>query len=95
MGGVQGGVSTLHPRGNAQAKTEAGRKAIVAATKKRWGALKRAKAAKTQQAAPKEAVGKKAVAKKTAATSTLAAAKTASQRRATGRIAVLHSDQSF
>src|ERR1035438_3507681 len=23
MGGVQGGVSTLHPRGNAQAKTEA------------------------------------------------------------------------
>ena len=57
--------------------SEAGRKAIVAATKNRW-ALKRAKAAKTQQAAPKEAAVKKAVAKKTAATSTLAAAKTAS-----------------
>ena len=41
-------------------------------------ALERAKAAKTQQAAPKEAAVKKAVAKKTAATSTLAAAKTAS-----------------
>jgi hypothetical protein len=45
--------------------------------KSHW-ALKRAKAAKTQQAAPKEAAVKKAVAKKTAATSTLAAAKTAS-----------------
>ncbi|HXB70966.1 MAG TPA: hypothetical protein VNY05_22215 [Candidatus Acidoferrales bacterium] len=62
--------------------SEAGRKAIVAATKKRW-ALKRAEAAKTQQAAPKKTavkkvVAKKAVAKKTAKTSTPAAAKTAS-----------------
>ena len=57
--------------------SEAGRKAIVAATKKRW-ALKRAEAAKTQQAAPKKTTVKKAVAKKTATTSTPAAAKTAS-----------------
>jgi hypothetical protein len=57
--------------------SEAGRKAIVAATKKRW-ALKRAEAAKAQQAAPKKTAVKKAVAKKTATTSTPAAAKTAS-----------------
>jgi hypothetical protein len=57
--------------------SEAGRRAIVAATKKRW-ALKRAEAVKTQQAAPKKTAVKKAVAKKTATTSTPAAAKTAS-----------------
>jgi hypothetical protein len=57
--------------------SEAGRKAIVAATKKRW-ALKRAEAAKTQQAAPKKTAVKKAVANKTATRSTPAAAKTAS-----------------
>jgi ribonuclease E len=56
--------------------SEAGRKAIVAATKKR-SALKMAEAAKTQQAATKKTAVKKAVAKKTATTSTLAAAKTA------------------
>ena len=57
--------------------SEAGRKAIVAATKKRW-ALKRAEAAKAQQASPKKTAVKKAVAKKTATTSTPAAARTAS-----------------
>jgi hypothetical protein len=57
--------------------SEAGRKVIVAATKKR-SALKRAEAAKAQQAAPKKTGVKKAVAKKTATTSTPAAAKTAS-----------------
>jgi hypothetical protein len=79
MGRVQsGGVSILHPEVTPKPKrklSEAGRKAIVAATKKRW-ALKRAEAAKTQQAAPKKAAAKKSVAKKTATTSTSAAAKT-------------------
>lgn len=80
MGRVQSGSSTLHPEVTPKPKrklSEAGRKAIGAATKKRW-ALKRAEAAKTKQAAPKKTAVKKAVAKKTATTSTPAAAKAAS-----------------
>ena len=81
MGRVQSGVSTLHPRSNAQAKTEAvggWQEGDRRRHEEALGALKRAEAAKTQQAAPKKTAVKKAVAKKTATTSTPAAAKTAS-----------------
>ena len=80
MGAVQGGVSTLHPRGNAQAKTEAVGGWQEGDRRRHEEALGAEEGQGCEDARGRAEGGavKKAVAKKMAATSTLAAAKTAS-----------------